>query len=277
MEIDHALVERLVAAQFPQYAGLPVARVEPGGIDNRTFRIGSDLLARLPSAEGYVLAVEKEQRWLPELANKLDSAIPVPVGLGAPGEGYSWPWSLYRWLPGVDVLHVDKLDRTALASSLGGFVTALRNIDGSKGPLAGAHSFYRGASLMNYDKETRSVLRTPDEAQVWEAAIASTWTGPRTWFHGDIAPGNLLIEDGQLTAVIDWGTSGVGDPACDLVIAWTFFDEIERQVFASGAGLDADTWARARGWALWKALITGDAASDRVVHEILNDPVVPRR
>jgi aminoglycoside phosphotransferase (APT) family kinase protein len=274
MHIDVPLVVDLIAAQFPQFEGLPVSRVEPGGNDNRTFRIGAELSARLPSAAGYVPAVSKEHRWLPELARELAVAIPSPIGQGVPGNGYPWPWSVNRWLPGTDLLTVDEVDRTGLATSLGGFVAALRGIDGRNGPLAGEHSFYRGASLMHYDDETRSVLRTRDEAKVWDDAIASVWDGPPTWFHGDIAPGNILIEGGRLSAVIDWGTSGVGDPACDLVMAWTFFDSGERRVFAAEAGLDAGTWSRARGWALWKALITGGAESERVVREIVNDAVL---
>ena len=274
MDIDEELVATLVAAQFPQYADLPVARVEPGGNDNRTFRIGTALSARLPSAAGYVPAVEKEHRWLPELARQLEVTIPQPVGLGAPGHGYPWPWTLNRWLPGSDLLHAHELDRTRLAAELGRFLRALRSIDGSHGPLAGAHSFYRGASLQHYDSEARSALRSPDEAKIWHEALASQWHGPPTWFHGDIAPGNLLIDQGRLCAVIDWGTSGVGDPACDLVIAWTYFDAVERQTFAAEAGLDEGTWARARGWALWKALITGGHDSDRVVRELLEDAVV---
>jgi len=274
MDIDVPLVVDLISTQFPQYRGLPVSRVEPGGNDNRTFRIGPELSARLPSAAGYVPAVMKEHRWLPKLARELGVAIPDPIGLGAPGSGYPWPWSVNRWLPGTDLFSADEVDRTGLAASLGGFVAALQGIDGRDGPLAGEHSFYRGASLMHYDDETRSVLRTPDEAKVWQDAIASEWDGPPTWFHGDIAPGNILIEGGRLSAVIDWGTSGVGDPACDLVIAWTFFDFRERRVFAARAGLDAGTWSRARGWALWKALITGGDESERVVREILNDPVL---
>ena len=276
MDIDVALVVDLVAGQFPQHSDLPVSPVEPGGHDNRTFRIGADLSARLPSAAGYVPAVEKEHRWLPELASELPVPIPDPVGLGAPGSGYPWPWSLNRWLPGSDLLNVQQVDRTGLAASLGAFLKALHGIDGRHGPLAGEHSFYRGTSLLHFDSEARSVLRAPDEEKVWEAAIASDFGGPPTWFHGDLAPGNILIEDGRLSAVIDWGTSGVGDTACDLTIAWTYFDASDRQVFAKEAGVDADTWSRARGWALWKALLTGAAESDRVVREILKDPVLAR-
>ena len=274
MDIDVALVFSLVAGQFPQYSDLPVSPVEPGGNDNRTFRIGADLSARLPSAAGYVPAIEKEHRWLPELARELPVAIPVPVGLGVPGIGYPWPWSLNRWLPGSDLLSVEDVDLTGLAASLGSFLKELHRIDGRNGPIAGGHSFYPGASLMHYDGEARSVLRGPDEAKVWETATASEWNGPPVWFHGDLAPGNILVQDGRLSAVIDWGTSGVGDPACDLTIAWTFFHASDRQVFASAIAADTDTWSRARGWALWKALITGGIESDRVVREILSDPVL---
>jgi aminoglycoside phosphotransferase (APT) family kinase protein len=274
MDVDTALVASLVAEQFPQYSNLPISAVEPGGNDNRTFRIGEDLSARLPSAVGYVPAVEKEYRWLPQLARQLTVEIPVPIGLGKPGKGYPWPWSLNRWLPGSDLLTAQHVDRADLAASFGRFLRELHGIDGKDGPVAGEHSFYRGASLLHYDDEARSVIRSPDELEVWEIAVASLWEGPPVWFHGDLAPGNILVRDGRLSAVIDWGTSGVGDPACDLTIAWTFLDASSRQVFASEVGADADTWSRARGWALWKALITGGAESDRVVREILEDPVL---
>ena len=274
MDIDVRLVTALIAAQFPQYADLPVSAVLPGGNDNRTFRVGADLCARLPGAPGYVAAVAKEHQWLPTLAPELPVSIPEPVGLGVPGSGYPWPWSLNRWLPGTTLLGTPEVDREQLAASLGSFLTTLRRVDGSDGPAAGEHSFYRGASLLHYDAEVKSALRTSAEAAVWDTAVASEWHGEPTWFHGDIADGNLLIKDGRLSAVIDWGTSGVGDPACDLVIAWTYFEGDERQIFAAEVGLDAAAWARARGWALWKALITGDPAAEHVVREVLRDPVV---
>ena len=274
MDITVDLARTLIAAQFPQYADLGVTRAEPGGNDNRTFRIGAELSARLPSSEGYVAAVQKEHRWLPTLGRQLPVAVPEPVGLGMPGEGFPWPWSLNRWLPGEDALHARDINRAGLAVSIGRFLAALHSIDGMAGPAAGMHSFYRGSSLTHYNEETRSMLRTPGEADVWNNAMATQWLGAPTWFHGDLAPGNLLIEKSLLSAVIDWGTCGVGDPACDLAIAWTFFGCDERRMLAAEVALDADTWARARGWALWKALITGGAEAERVIVEVVADPIV---
>lgn len=282
--IDTELVSRLVAAQFPQYAGLPVRKVEPGGVDNRTFRLGDELAVRLPSAEGYVASVAKEQRWLPVLAPLLPVPIPVPIATGVPGEGYPWPWTINRWLDGDTLLTHYATDRDGLARDLAAFIRALRAVDAADGPAAGPHSFYRGAAPAFYDAETLAAIETlgdrinaPAALEVWSAALESQWAEPPVWFHGDIAHGNLLLRYGRLAAVIDFGTSGVGDPACDLVIAWTYFVGDERQLLRDEAGLDDDTWRRARGWALWKSLIT--AAGDPVsslgeVRAILDDPVV---
>jgi len=264
-DIDEDLVRSLVASQFPEYAHLPVTQVLPGGNDNRTFRLGNELSVRLPSAEGYVAGVAKEQRWLPHLAPHLPLPIPNPVAAGRPGLGYPWPWTINRWMPGTDALTAPELDKPRFARDVGRFVAALQRVDATGGPLAGEHSFYRGASLRHYDEETRSCLGLLADdlgagtiaaaTRVWDDAISTEWDRAPVWFHGDIAPGNLLIESGSLSAVIDFGTSGVGDPACDLVIAWTFLDPAARPAFAAEAQLDDATWARARGWALWKALL----------------------
>ncbi|MBA8989561.1 aminoglycoside phosphotransferase (APT) family kinase protein [Curtobacterium pusillum] len=289
-QIDAALVERLVAAQFPQWAGLPVHEVDPQGWDNRTYRLGSELSVRLPSAAGYVPAVEKEQRVLPYLAPLLEVAVPEPVGLGVPGDGYPFPWSVRRWLDGTVALRAVALDRRAFAADVGTVLRQLRAIPAGDGPVAGAHSFHRGAHPSYYASEVVAALDALGDAvdhgacvRVWDEATATAWDGPGVWFHGDVAPGNLLVDDaGRLAALIDFGTCGVGDPACDLVLAWTFLDEEARRVFRDAAGLDRDTWARARGWALWKSLImlAGSAGpGDRAEHEavlraVLVDPVV---
>ncbi|MFJ2766307.1 aminoglycoside phosphotransferase family protein [Streptomyces sp. NPDC087300] len=260
--IDAALVRRLVAVQFPQWSGLSVTPVEVDGWDNRTYRLGDDKTVRLPTAAGYVPAVDKENDWLPRLAPSLPVAVPPVLAKGEPGEGYPYPWSVRGWLTGETAArgHIDDLDQFAV--SVAEFLLALQRCDTAGGPEAGEHSWYRGASLAHYDAETRRCLTalegrvdTERAAAVWEAALAAEWDGPPVWFHGDIASGNLLVQDGELTAVIDFGTSGVGDPACDLVIAWGMFDGESREAFRRAVAQPAATWARARGWALWKALL----------------------
>ncbi len=286
--IDASLVRRLIATQFPRWSDLEVRPIEPGGWDNRSFRLGEQMTVRLPSAEHYVLQVEKEYRWLPRLAPQLPLPIPVPLAKGTPGEGFPWPWSVYRWLQG-ETLAVERVaDLGQVAKDLTRFLRALRQADAASGPLPGDHNFHRGGPPAFYDEQTRQALPllegqvdTVAAREVWEAAFAAPFEGTPVWFHGDIAWGNLLVEQGRLSAVIDFGTSGVGDPACDLAIAWTFFHGESREVFRDGMALDRGAWARGRGWTLWKALIvlagmTGASASEKakqltVIEDVLAD------
>ena len=258
---DAALVRRLLATQFPQWARLPVTRLASGH-DNRSFRLGDELLVRLPSHERYAPQAGKEQRWLPVLAPQLPLPIPAPLAIGAPGEGYAWPWQVLRWIEGDTAATAPALDLTRFAHDLAAFLAALQRIDAADGPAAGPHSFWRGGPLATYDAETRAAIAAlggridaAATTEMWEAALAATWEGPPVWFHGDVAPGNLIVRDGRLAAVIDFGCCGVGDPACDLVIAWTWLDQPARAAFREALALDEACWARARGWALWKALI----------------------
>jgi aminoglycoside phosphotransferase (APT) family kinase protein len=286
--IDVWLVSRLIATQFPQWADLPIKPVKFGGWDNRTFHLGPHMTVRLPSAAAYSLQVEKEQRWLPRLAPLLPLPIPVPLAMGQPGEGFPWHWSVYQWLDG-EIATIERIaDRNEFATTLAQFLAALQRIDATDGPPPGSHNFYRGGSLTVYDGETRDALAALDgridtgaAAAVWEAALAATWRGPPVWVHGDVAAANLLVERGRLSAVIDFGSSAVGDPACDLYIAWTLFEAESRKAFRAALPLDDATWARGRGWTLWKALITlaalpgtnALAASEfrRVLDEVLVD------
>ena len=273
--IDAALVRRLIAQQFPQWADLPVTPVKIDGWDNRTYRLGTELTARLPTHESYTAAIDKEHEWLPVLAPYLPVAIPEAVAKGSPGEGYPYHWAIRRWIDGETATIENIADLDEFARSIAEFILALQSVDATGGPVAGAHSFYRGAPPEYYHDETveaLAVLKRRIDAdlarEVWDAALATSWDRPPVWFHGDIASGNLLVRDGRLSAVIDFGTSGVGDPACDLVIAYTFFAGDSRETFRAAVGQDRDTWARARGWALWKALITTDLP---VVERVLAD------
>jgi aminoglycoside phosphotransferase (APT) family kinase protein len=287
-EINVSLVSQLIASQCPQWGHLPIKPVAVSGWDNRTFHLGPSMSVRLPSAEGYVAQVEKEHRWLPILAPHLPLPIPVPLAKGAPGHGYPWLWSVYHWLEGENATLERIADLSQFAISLAEFLLALQRIDTVDGPPAGAHNFFRGGPLSTYDAETRATIETlrgeidaHAATRVWNAALETTWQGAPVWVHGDVASGNLLVKDGRLSAVIDFGCCGVGDPACDLVMAWTFFSGESRKAFRTTLGLDQATWARARGWALWKALITlaehidsnpeKSAEARHVINEILSD------
>jgi aminoglycoside phosphotransferase (APT) family kinase protein len=277
-------VRRLIADQFPQWAGLPVRPVADGGWDNRTFHLGARMSVRLPSAAEYALAVDKEHRWLPALAPRLPLPIPVPLAKGEPGAGYPYPWSVYPWLDGEPASADRIADPVRFAVDLAEFLTALHSIDPTDGPRPGLHNWFRGGTLRTYDADTRRALTALDghidtdlARKIWNTALRARWDGVQSWFHGDVAQGNLLLNDGALAAVIDFGTCGVGDPACDLVIAWTLLTTDGRQAFRQRLPVDEATWARGRGWALWKALITypqtpGDATdSQRVLGEIFSE------
>jgi aminoglycoside phosphotransferase (APT) family kinase protein len=262
-DIDAALAARLVAGQFPQWARLPVRPVQHSGWDNRTFHLGEAMTVRLPSAAEYASQVEKEQAWLPRLAPSLPLPIPTPLAMGEPAEGYPWRWSVYAWLDGKTAAEGGISDLSQFAAALGNFLVAFENLDASDGPAAGPHSFWRGGPLITYDAETRRAVAALDRKidraaaiDTWEAALEASWSGPSVWVHGDVAPGNLLLRDGRLGSVIDFGCCAVGDPACDLAIAWTLFESESRDAFHAALRHDDATWARGRGWALWKALIT---------------------
>lgn len=263
------LVRRLVADQFPQWAGLPVRPVTSGGWDNWTFHLGPELSVRLPSAAPYALAVEKEHRWLPVLAPRLPLPIPTPLAKGEPTADYPHPWSVYSWLDGEPASADRVADPVRFARALADFLAALQAVDPTGGPRPGLHNWFRGGTLRTYDRETQEALAALDgqvdvdlAGQVWNCALQARWDGTERWFHGDFARGNLLTVDGELASVIDFGTCGVGDPACDLVVAWTLLTDEGRQAFRGRLSVDPATWARGRGWALWKSLITCARALD---------------
>jgi aminoglycoside phosphotransferase (APT) family kinase protein len=261
--IDLPLARRLVDSQFPLWSDLPITEVEADGWDNRTFRLGRELTVRLPSGDWYAKQVEKEQRWLPVLALELPLPIPSPVALGAPDAGFPYPWSVYGWLEGELASKAPIDDLGAFATTLAGFLNALGRIDATDGPRPGEHNFFRGGPLATYEEEALQALETlgdevpRDEVnRAWEDAMTTSWERAPVWLHGDVASGNLLVRDGRLAAVLDFGSSGVGDPACDVVIAFTFLSGASRDRFRAALDVDADTWSRGRGWGLWKALIS---------------------
>lgn len=271
MEITVELVETLVQSQFPQWAGLRVEPVALDGWDNATFRLGPSMSVRLPRADRYVPQVDKEQRWLPVLGPQLPVPIPVPLARGKPSSAFPRPWSVYGWTDG-EVLTPERVpDMKAFAVELSGFLAALYECEPT-GPAPGLHSFWRGGQVSVWDEQTRSDLEAVGDAiettaalDLWDAALDARVAAPAVWVHGDITASNLLVRDGHLAGVLDFGCCAVGDPACDLTIAWTFFDVESRQAFKSRLPVEASAWARARGWALWKALrrLAADHANRR--------------
>jgi len=292
VEVDEGLAARLVAAQFPRWAGLPLTPVPSAGTDNALFRLGDDMIVRLPRIPGATEQAEKEQRWLPYLAPFLPLAIPEPLAMGEAALGYPWRWSVYRWLDG-EVARASRIaDRRQVALDLADFISQLHRIDATDGPLPGEHNSWRGEPLGARNDETREALRAledsfdaPTVTETWEAALAAPpWAGPPVWVHGDLLSENLLAVDGHLSAVIDFGCLGVGDPACDAMAAWTYLSAAERGAFREALEVDNATWVRARGWALSFGLIALPyyrqtnpvlaSIAQHAIDEVLADPAM---
>lgn len=286
--IDTHLVHRLISNQFSSWAHLPIRPVEVQGWDNRTFHLGENMLVRMPSAAQYAAQVEKEHIWLPQLANCLPLPIPTPVAIGEPDMEYPFKWSIYRWLPGETASTATIEDKNQFAIDLAKFIIALQSINTDGGPIPQPHEFAHVAGLHYYDQQFRQameLLKHEIDAvlalQLWEEALKSCWTKHSVWVHGDISTGNILLNNGKLSAVIDFGCMGIGDPACDIVIAWKFFQVAERALFCELLPLDIDTWNRGRAWALWKAaIIKADLIisnsietehATHTIHEVLTD------
>lgn len=260
--IDVNLVRRLIAEQFPRWAGLAVERIPSGGTVNAMYRLGDDMVVRLPLVQGGANDVSRERTWLPLLAPHLPTTVPEVLGEGQPAQGYPWPWSVYRWLAGENPEAGALSEPVLLAADLAEFVAAMRSIT-----LPGAPQAHRGGPVASLDAETRAAIEElrgiPQEGvdcdaatAVWEEALrAPGWDGPPVWLHADLMPGNLLVDGGRLTSVIDFGCLGAGDPACDLFPAWNLLPAKAREVFREALSVDDATWIRGRGRTLSQALI----------------------
>jgi len=259
--IDESLVRALLTEQFTEWARLPIERVPAPGSDHVLYRLGEELVVRLPRKEGVDAQVDKERTWLPRLEPLLPHAVPTPVARGGPVETYPFSWSVYRWLEGANPPH--GIESTELAIDLARFVAALQFIDTEGGPRAGEQNFGRGEPLARRDRRTRAaiaeltgIVDVNAVTMAWEHALGATpCNGRPSWVHGDLTPENLLVRDGRLAAVIDFGCLGVGDPACDLMVAWSVLAGEARRAFRAELDVDDAAWARARGWALSTALI----------------------
>lgn len=274
--IDLVLVRALVDRALPEWSSLPLSRLLASGSSNELFRLGDALLIRLPRQPGGTATIEKEARWLPRIGPLLPVSVPEVVAVGEPDLGYPERWSVVRWLEGdVPTVSDPASDAAptpnALALDLAAVVTALRDIAVPRSARADPQlRWYRGAPLGAMDDTTRRYvaecrdisgldLDLDAALRVWEAAMAlpekGPWSTPR-WYHGDLLAENLLVRDGRLAAVLDFGGLAVGDPTVDLVVAWEVLDPASREVFRRAVGVDETSWLRGRAWALSLALGT---------------------
>lgn len=263
VEIDLPLVQRLITAQFPQWADLSLTPILASSTDNAMFRLGEERVVRLPRITYAAEQIAKEQKWLPYLAPHLPLTIPTPLGMGQPDPEYPFVWSVYSWIEGENVTLEQIADPCDMAKEIAHFLNLLHALPPTDTLSPGAHNSFRGVPLITRDGAVRRAISqlegwidTGLALEVWEATLkVPTWNSPPVWIHGDIQSGNLLATKGSLHAVIDFGCLGVGDPACDLIVAWNLLSKTEREVFREHIHADKATWERGRGWALSVGLI----------------------
>src|SRR5437868_176825 len=252
VDVDESLVRGLLAGEFPEWSALPIEPVPFFGTDNAIYRLGLDMSVRLPRREQSVARLEKELRWLPMLAPLIPLAIPRPLAVGKPAHGYPFVWAIYSWVEGEPAASDPPSDPGQTARDLSEFLAALQRIDLGGGPPPGKSNFGRGAPLVRRDEATRAAIAAlRGEIDVdavtaeWDAALAAPeWTGRPVWLHGDLDARNLLVNDGRLYGVIDWGALAVGDPACDVMVAWKMLSADTRESFRTALAVDDATWAR---------------------------------
>jgi aminoglycoside phosphotransferase (APT) family kinase protein len=253
VDTDADLVRRLLASQYPRWAELSIERVASAGTDNAIYRLGDDLAVRLPRIHWAVDSVAKEQKWLPVLAPHLPLAVPLPVAAGEPEETFPYPWGVVQWLPG-ELATLERLDdpvQTAL--DLAAFVRALQTIDSTDGPNhhRGLPVRLSGEMVRAGIADVRGEVDADAVTEAWNRVMAAPdYDGPPVWFHGDLSYLNLLAQDGKVTAVIDWGTCGIGDPAIETIVAWSLFPPDARQAYRDALDVDDATWERGKGWVL---------------------------
>lgn len=288
--VTASMVHRLLAAQFPHWADLPLTAVSSAGTDHALYRLGHEFVIRLPRVPSAAEQGLKEYRWLPVFAPHLPLALPVPLALGQPDAQFPYHWTICRWLEGENVSLDQHGDSIEIAQSLAQFVKTLHQLNASDGPPPGAHNFGRGVPLAHRDEATRhsiaslkDLMDTDAALAAWEHALsAAPWQGNPVWIHGDLQAGNLLVHQDRLSAVIDFGGMAVGDPACDMQVAWNLFTHKSREAFRRMVAPDDATWARGRGWVLSVAVralpyyLNSNpqlvAISRRAISAVLSDP-----
>ena len=258
VDIDAQLVQRLLAIQFPKWAKLPIKQVVSAGTNNALYKLGEDMVVRLPRIESAVKHIDTERTWLPRLAPQLPVAVPLPLGLGTASEGFPWPWTIYTWLDGVNPEADHLVEPGLLAQDIADFILAMQKVELLDGPPA-----RRGEPLQTQNLQVRQalialegVIDTGAATKTWKECLKlPAWYKPPVWVHGDLMPGNLLIVSNRLSAVVDFEGVGMGDPACDLIVAWNLLPANVRDDFRNTVSVDDATWERGKGWAFSMAII----------------------
>lgn len=268
-------VRQLLRNQFPDFANLTITETNPQGWDHTSYRLGDSYVARFPNAEYYAPQINKEFQWLPYLSKNLSTPIPKPLYLGKPDHNFNWHWTISKWIEGTTATLDSINDNYEFTYNIAYFLDELLKVPILNAPHPSPHNFYRGGDLIHYDQQVQQLLRDLEDrvdviraTHIWQVALASSWTNNPVWIHGDFAPSNIIIEKNKLKAVIDFGLCAVGDPACDLTIAWSFLSEKNRDIFKTLISLDTQTWERSKAWALWKAMLVLNGQSEQKSNEI---------
>lgn len=283
IDVDPHLVDRLVRAQRPDLAG-PL-RLVANGWDNAVFRLGDDLAVRIPRRRSAAHLIEHEQLWLPSIAERVPTPVPLPVHAGTPTSEFGWPWSIVPWFDGRSAASIDPAERTGMAQALAEFVHALA----APAPSGAPHNPYRGVPLAEREDVVWERLaggrmqHAAELAVLWDHLVqVEPWSGPPLWVHGDLHPANIVVTDAappsgadladqaslpSLVAVVDFGDLTAGDPATDLAVAWLAFDAAGRAAFRARIDelgrRDEATWQRARAWALiWATAVAESTDGD---------------
>jgi aminoglycoside phosphotransferase (APT) family kinase protein len=256
-QIDVALVQQLVAEQFPDRAGRVIREVQSTGTVNAIYRVGEDVYARLPRVAAWQADLRREAQWLPWLAERLSLPIPEPIGEGRPNASYPFAWALYRWMHGEPYTDESIEDEARAARDLAGFVLELRRLEPSGAPLAGRRPLRElDAATRAAIEAGRSLIDASAALAAWDDAVESAvWEGEPVWIHADLLRPNILTCAGSISVIIDFGAAGVGDPAADVIAAWSVFGPVGRKEYRSALHVDDETWRRARGFALHQAVI----------------------
>jgi aminoglycoside phosphotransferase (APT) family kinase protein len=257
IDIDIALVKRLLSEQFPHLAERSITVVRSTGTVNAIYRLDHDLYVRLPRVGTWAESIDREWTWLPRLAPHISLRIPKPLAQGKPTNGYPYPWAVYRWIKGFPYQDDLISDERQVAHDLVNFILELRSVDMLEAPRGGRRPLVElNAATRTAIASSREVIDTKAVSAAWARSLESPpWDGKPVWIHGDLLKSNLLVQEGRLFAVLDFGEVGIGDPAADMVPAWSVFNKVGRETFRRALDVDDDTWSRARGYALHQALM----------------------